>query len=454
MSVYRGLCFMTPSAATILIVDDDSTLLRLLGILLREEGFRVLAADSGAQALALLAAEKPQLLVTDLRMDGMDGMALFDAVRRTYPMLPVIILTAHGTIPEAVEATRRGVFGFVTKPYEAKVLLTEIEKALHGYVAPAAADSDEMPIVTRSPLMQSLLDEARVVAATDASVLILGDTGSGKELLAQTIHDWSPRRDAPFIAVNCGAIPEQLLESELFGHLKGSFTGATRDHRGLFQEAEGGTIFLDEIGDMALPLQVKLLRVLQEREVRPVGGARTLPIDVRVISATHRDLDAEAAADRFREDLYYRINVVNLRLPPLADRREDIPLLAGHFLAALSAKYRKKVNGFASDAIDALLCAAWPGNVRQLFNTVEKCVALSTTPIIPLALVERALDRGGEDMSSFDEARRAFERDYLLQLLKMTEGNVTQAARIAKRNRSDFYSLLHRHQIEPALFKI
>jgi two-component system response regulator GlrR len=454
MGVYRGLCFMTPSAATILIVDDDPTLLRLLGILLREEGFRVLAADGGAQALALLAAEKPQLLVTDLRMDGMDGMALFDAVRKTYPMLPVIILTAHGTIPEAVEATRRGVFGFVTKPYEAKVLLAEIEKALHGYVAPAAVDSDEMPIVTRSPLMQSLLDEARVVAATDASVLILGDTGTGKELLAQTIHDWSPRRDAPFIAVNCGAIPEQLLESELFGHLKGSFTGATRDHRGLFQEAEGGTIFLDEIGDMALPLQVKLLRVLQEREVRPVGGARTVAVDVRVISATHRDLDAEAAAGRFREDLYYRINVVNLRLPPLADRREDIPLLAGHFLAALSAKYRKKVNGFASDAIDALLRAAWPGNVRQLFNTVEKCVALSTTPIIPLALVERALDRGGEDMSSFDEARRAFERDYLLQLLKMTEGNVTQAARIAKRNRSDFYSLLHRHQIEPALFKI
>jgi two-component system response regulator GlrR len=438
-------------ASTILIVDDDPTLLKLLGILLREEGYRVLAAGSGEQALALLAAEKPNLLLTDLRMGGMDGMALFDAVRRTYPMLPVIILTAHGTIPEAVEATKRGVFGFITKPYEARALLAEVEKAL-AIDAPAP-DCAESQIVTRSPLMQAVLDEARVVAATDASVLILGDTGSGKELLAQTIHDWSPRRDAAFVAVNCGAIPGQLLESELFGHVKGSFTGATRDHRGLFQSAEGGTVFLDEIGDMPLPLQVKLLRVLQEREVRPVGATRSVPVDVRIVSATHRNLELEIEAGRFREDLYYRLNVVNLSLPPLAERREDIPLLAQHFLAALAEKYRKKVNGFAGDALEILLKAGWPGNVRQLFNVVEKCVALSTAPIIPLSLVERALNRPGEDMSSFDDARRAFERDYLVQLLKMTAGNVTNAARIAKRNRSDFYTLLNRHQIDPALFK-
>jgi two-component system response regulator GlrR len=439
------------TASTILIVDDDPTLLRLLGILLREEGYRVLSAGSAEQALALLAAEKPNLLLTDLRMGGMDGMALFDAVRKTYPMLPVIILTAHGTIPEAVEATRRGVFGFITKPYEAKALLAEVGKALA--VDAPVPDCAESQIVTRSPLMQAVLDEVRVVAATDASVLILGDTGSGKELLAQTLHDWSPRRDAEFVAVNCGAIPEQLLESELFGHVKGSFTGATRDHRGLFQSAEGGTVFLDEIGDMPLPLQVKLLRVLQEREVRPVGATRSVPVDVRIVSATHRNLDDEIAGGRFREDLYYRLNVVNLSLPPLAERREDIPLLAQHFLAALAEKYRKKVNGFAGDALDTLLRAAWPGNVRQLFNVVEKCVALSTTPIIPLSLVERALNRPGEDITSFDDARRAFERDYLVQLLKMTAGNVTNAARIAKRNRSDFYTLLNRHQIDPALFK-
>jgi two-component system response regulator GlrR len=439
--------------ATVLTVDDDPTLLKLIGILLREEGFKVLAADSAEKALALLAVEKPDLVVTDLRMGGMDGLALFDAVRKSNPMLPVIILTAHGTIPDAVDATKRGVFGFVTKPYEARALLAEIDKALSGHVAAASQDHDETPIITRSQIMHSVLDEARLVAATDASVLISGDTGSGKELLAQTLHDWSHRREAPFIAVNCGAIPEHLLESELFGHVKGSFTGAVRDHRGLFQEAQGGTIFLDEIGDMPLPLQVKLLRVLQEREVRPVGAARSVAVDVRVVSATHRDLDAEIAAGRFREDLYYRVNVVNLKLPPLSERREDIPLLAGHFLAALGAKYKKTVNGFAGDAAEALLRAAWPGNVRQLFNVVEKCVALSTSPIVPLSLVERALSRPSEDMSSFDEARRAFERDYLLQLLKITAGNVTQAARVAKRNRSDFYTLLNRHQIDPALFK-
>ncbi len=439
--------------ATILTVDDDPTLLKLIGILLREEGYKVLAAESGEKALALLAVEKPDLVLSDLRMGGMDGLALFDAVRKLNPMLPVIILTAHGTIPEAVEATRRGVFGFVTKPYEAKALLAEIDRALAGHVAAAKQEREESPIITRSQAMLAVLDEARVVAATDASVLITGDTGSGKELLAQTIHDWSPRRDAAFIAVNCGAIPEQLLESELFGHVKGSFTGAVRDHRGLFQEAQGGTLFLDEIGDMPLPLQVKLLRVLQEREVRSVGAARPVAVDVRVISATHRDLDQEIAAGRFREDLYYRVNVVNLRLPPLSERREDVPLLAGHFLAALAAKYNKKINGFAAEAAEALVRAPWPGNVRQLFNVVEKCVALSTTPIVPLSLVERALSRPSEDLESFDDARRAFERDYLLQLLKITGGNVTQAARVAKRNRSDFYTLLNRHQIDPALFK-
>ncbi|MBE7422690.1 MAG: sigma 54-interacting transcriptional regulator [Zoogloeaceae bacterium] len=442
---------MTASAPAILIVDDDPTLLRLLGILLREEGYRVLSADSAERALALLAAEKPNLLLTDLRMGGMDGLALFDAVRRSYPLLPVIILTAHGTIPEAVEATRRGVFGFITKPYEAQTLLTEVRKALA--VDAPLPDLAESQIVTRSPLMQAVLDEARVVAATDASVLILGDTGSGKELLAQTVHDWSPRREAAFVAINCGAIPEQLLESELFGHVKGSFTGAARDRRGLFQEAEGGTVFLDEIGDMPLPLQVKLLRVLQEREVRPVGASRSMPVDVRIVSATHRDLEAEIGAGRFREDLFYRLNVVNLNLPALAERREDIPLLAQHFLSALTEKYRKKVNGYSADAMETLLKAPWPGNVRQLFNVVEKCVALSTTPIVPLALIERALNRPGDDMASFDEARRDFERDYLVQLLKMTSGNVTNAARIAKRNRSDFYTLLNRHRIDPGHFK-
>ncbi|MDH4189399.1 MAG: sigma 54-interacting transcriptional regulator [Betaproteobacteria bacterium] len=442
-------------APNILIVDDDPTLLSLLGILLREEGYRVVAANSAEQALAKLAAAKPDLLITDLRMSGMDGMALFEAARRKFPLLPVIILTAHGTIPEAVQATRQGAQGFLTKPYEAKALLQEIQDVLSRSAALAdpGGTKPESQIVSSSPVMQAVLDEAAVVAPTDASILILGQTGTGKELLAQTIHDRSRRRDAPFVPVNCGAIPEALLESELFGHVKGAFTGAVRDHAGLFQAAEGGTLFLDEIGDMPAPLQVKLLRVLQQREVRPVGSTHSVRIDVRLISATHRDLLQEIAAGRFREDLYYRLNVVSLKLPALADRREDIPLLARHFFEALSASYGKTLNGFAPEAIDALLRADWPGNVRQLFNVVEKCVALSTTPIVPRALVERALNRPGEDLASFEDARREFESDYLIRLLKICGGNVSQAARIAKRNRSDFYSLLSRNNIDLAAFK-
>jgi two-component system response regulator GlrR len=438
----------------ILIVDDDPTLLRLLGILLREEGFEVVAAESGEQALVQLELKPADLVLSDLRMGGMDGLELFEAVRKRYPALPVIILTAHGTIPEAVDATRRGVFGFIPKPYEHKTLLAEVRRALEHATVAGAGTYEDSQIITRNARMLALLGEARMVAGTEASLLVLGPTGAGKELLAQTIHDWSRRANKPFVAINCGAIPEQLLESELFGHMKGSFTGATRDHTGLFQEANGGTLFLDEIGDMPTPLQVKLLRVLQQREVRPIGATRAVPVDVRVLSATHRDLHDEIREKRFREDLYYRLNVVSLTLPPLSDRRDDIPLLANHFLATLAGKYQKQVQGFAPDALDALAQGSWPGNVRQLFNVVEKCVALAHTALVPLSLVERALDkRGGDEMESLEEARRGFEREYLVQLLRMMRGNVAAAARVAKRNRSDFYTLMKRHDLDPGAFK-
>jgi two-component system response regulator GlrR len=443
---------MTDAATTILIVDDDPTLLRLLGMLLHQEGFCVVAADSAERALALLQTERPQLVITDLRMGGMDGLALFEAVRREFPLLPVIILTAHGTIPDAVQATRKGVFGFLTKPYEASALLDEVRHALlTGPDLPG--EPADCPVITRNPAMLTLLDEARAVAATDVSVLVAGETGTGKELLAQAIHDWSPRRSQPFMAVNCAAIPEQLLESELFGHVRGAFTGAVRDHEGLFRAAGGGTVFLDEIGDMPLALQGKMLRVLQERKVRPVGATRDVDVDVRVISATHRDLEAEIAGGRFREDLYYRLDVVTLHLPQLAQRRDDIPLLVQHFIGTLSGKYRKALAGVSAEAMDLLVRAPWPGNVRQLFNALEKCVALTTTPVIPASLVERALNRPVEELASFDEARRAFECEYLAQLMRLARGNVSQAARLAKRNRTDFYALLARHKLEPSAFK-
>jgi two-component system, NtrC family, response regulator GlrR len=444
-------------AARILVVDDDPGLLRLMQLRLEAAGYGVTVADSGERALAQLAVSRPRVVVTDLQMGGMDGIALFEAIRAENPALPVIILTAHGTIPDAVAAVKGGVFGYLTKPFDARALLVEIERALAVSGLPDAAGTDDgawrRSIITRNPAMEEVLAKARLVAAGDAAVLIRGESGTGKELLARAVHAASPRRDRPFVAINCGAIPEPLLESELFGHIKGAFTGAVRDNRGLFLAADGGTLLLDEIGDMPQALQVKLLRVLQERQVRPVGGLQNTPIDVRVISATHRDLEAEMAAGNFREDLYYRLKVVSLALPSLAERREDIPLLAGHFLGELAGRYRKSVSGLSSEAVEQLVSAAWPGNVRQLYNVIEQSVALSTTPLIPANLVQQAIQREQTEFASFEQARRKFERDYLAQLLKITDGNVTQASRLAKRNRTEFYKLLQRHQLDPRLFK-
>jgi len=447
---------MSDKPGKILLVDDDPDLLRLITIRLEAAGHVVATAASGAQALAQIAVDRPQLVITDMRMPGMDGNALFAAIRENYPTLPVIILTAHGTIPEAVAATHRGVFGYLTKPYQARELLDMVAQAME--ISPAApgsgsaAESWHANIITRNTIMADLLAQARLVAAGDASVLLRGASGSGKEMLAQAIHQASERHERPFVAVNCGAIPENLLESELFGYVKGAFTGAARDQLGLIRAAQGGTLFLDEIGDMPLPLQVTLLRVLEEREVRPVGATRSEPVDVRLISATHRDLDEEMSAGRFRSDLYYRLNVVSLAIPDLADRRDDIPLLANHFLRQLATRYRKEINGFAPEAMELLIRASWPGNVRQLLNVVEQAVALTTGPIVTLALVQKTISELGE-IAPFDEARRSFESNYLIRLLKMTGGNVTQAAKLAQRNRTDFYKLLQRHSLDPALFK-
>jgi len=446
--------------ARILIVDDDPALLRLLSLRLRGEGHEVQEAASGEAALARLSQELPQLLITDLRMSGMDGLELFQAVHRRHPLLPVLMLTAHGTIPDAVKALQLGVFGYIPKPFEARELMAEVERGLAASQAlganmpgPEPGEAWREAILTRSPRMQQLLAEARLVAQSDASVLIHGASGTGKELLARAIHAASARAAAPLVAVNCGAIAESLIESELFGHVRGAFTGAVRERAGLFVEARGGTLFLDEVAELPLAMQVKLLRVLQEREVRPVGGDRAVRIDVRIVAASHRKLDEEVAAGRFREDLYYRLRVVELSLPSLAERREDIALLAQHFMAALAQRYGKIVAGFAPGALELLAQSAWPGNVRQLQNVVEQCVVLCTGPLIPSSLVQRALSNEAGELLPFDEARRQFEHDYLSQLLKLTAGNVSQAARLARRNRTDFYALLGRHQLEPGAFK-
>jgi len=442
----------------VLLVDDDPDLLKLISLRLASAGYRVRTAESGEMALAAMAIARPAVVVTDLRMPGIDGLQLFDVIHRQHPGMPVLILTAHGTIPDAVAATQRGVFGFLTKPFDSQDLLAKVASALKlsgDDAGPGSTSNREWrsQIITRSPRMDDLLRQAKLVADSDASVLLYGESGTGKELFARAIHRASRRSQSPFVAVNCGAIPGELLESELFGHSRGAFTGAVQAHKGLFQAADGGTLLLDEIGDMPVPLQVKLLRVLQEGEVRPVGSTQSIPVNVRVISATHRDLDAQKASGQFREDLYYRLNVVSLRLPPLAERREDIPLLAAHFLRKLAERYRKPVPTLAPDAMALLVAAPWPGNVRQLQNLLEQALALATTTMIPATLVQNALKEDAAALVPFEEARKTFEREYLVRLLKITGGNVTQAAQLAKRNRTEFYKLLQRHRLEPAMFK-
>lgn len=443
---------MIKKSARLLLVDDDPSLLKLLGMRLSSEGFSVTTAESGPEALRVLNRDTLDLVISDLRMDEMDGMALFAEIQKLQPGMPVIILTAHGSIPDAVAATQQGVFSFLTKPVDRDALYKAIDDAL-VHRAPTSDEAWRESIVTRSPLMLRLLEQARMVAQSDVSVLINGQSGTGKEVLAQAIHAASPRAGKAFIAINCGALPEQLLESELFGHAKGAFTGAVSSREGLFQAAEGGTLFLDEIGDMPQALQVKLLRVLQERKVRPLGSNRDLDIDVRIISATHRDLPKAMEKKEFREDLFYRLNVVNLKIPALHERAEDIPLLANHLLKQSAERHKPFVRSFSTDAMRRLIAAAWPGNVRQLVNVIEQCVALTSAPVIGEALVEQALAGENTALPTFAEARNQFELNYLRKLLQMTKGNVTNAARLAGRNRTEFYKLLSRHELDAADFK-
>lgn len=450
---------MTAQQSQILLVDDDIALLKLLAMRLNAAGYAVETAQSGEEALARLAAVQPQLVITDLRMEGIDGMGLYNAIHERHPAMPVIILTAHGTIPDAVDAIQRGVFGYLTKPFDGKALLQSVEQALRLSGGARSAIGEEpdndwrSEIISQSAIMEDLLQQARLVADSDASVLIQGESGTGKELLARAIHRASRRRQKPFIAVNCSAIPETLLESELFGHVKGAFTGATQSYKGLFHAAHTGTLFLDEIGDLTPASQAKLLRVLQDKAVRPIGSTESVAVDVRVLSATHRDVESAVAAGRFREDLYYRLNVVTLKIPRFAERPEDIPLLAAHFLKKIAARTDKDVKTFTPDAMELLTSASWPGNVRQLENVVEQTVALSTGSVIPADLVQRALKNQPSTGWSFAERRDQFEGDYLAQLLRMTRGNVSHAARLAQRNRTEFYKLLRRHHLKPKDFR-
>ncbi|MBT8128051.1 MAG: sigma 54-interacting transcriptional regulator [Gammaproteobacteria bacterium] len=444
----------------ILLVDDDVSLLKLLSIRLKSAGYEIEVAENAHQALARLAFFQPHLVITDLRMGDMNGLALFDRIHQQYPSLPVILLTAHGTIAGAVDATRKGVFSYLTKPFDSQQLLTEIQQALQH--TPALSSNEEDPsdrswranIITQSRLMEELLKQAQRLAKSDVSILIQGASGTGKELLAQAIHKASTRNKHPFVAINCAAIPCNLLESELFGHKKGAFTGADKNHTGMIETANKGSLFLDEIGDMPLDFQVKLLRVLEQRTIRPVGSSQTVDVDVRIVSATHINLEQAVENKTFREDLYYRLNIVILEIPSLHERREDIALLARHFLQKILKKTTHCIaKSFSPEALQRMMTAPWPGNIRQLLNVVEQVAVLSSTPVISEQLVIRALRGKTAAIPPLAKAQQEFEQEYLTRLLQVTEGNVTRAAALAKRNRTEFYKLLNKHHLEAAAFR-
>ena len=448
---------MTHDNIDILVVDDDISHCTILQALLRGWGYNVALANSGRQALEQVRERVFDLVLCDVRMAEMDGIATLKEIKALNPAIPVLIMTAYSSVETAVEALKTGALDYLIKPLDFDNLQATLEKALaHTHSIDAetpAVTASQFGMVGKSPAMQHLLSEIALVAPSEATVLIHGDSGTGKELVARAIHASSARSEKPLVTLNCAALNESLLESELFGHEKGAFTGADKRREGRFVEADGGTLFLDEIGDMPAPLQVKLLRVLQERKVRPLGSNRDIDINVRIISATHRDLPKAMARGEFREDLYYRLNVVSLKIPALAERTEDIPLLANHLLRQAAERHKPFVRAFSTDAMKRLMTASWPGNVRQLVNVIEQCVALTSSPVISDALVEQALEGENTALPTFVEARNQFELNYLRKLLQITKGNVTHAARMAGRNRTEFYKLLSRHELDANDFK-
>jgi two-component system response regulator AtoC len=433
-------------ARRLLIVDDDDSLRESLALVLGAEGYEVALAAHADEALARLDDALPEIVLCDLRMPGRDGLSLLPELARRRPDATLILMSAYGTEELALEAMRRGAYDYLAKPFQPSEVLLAIRKAhererLRRKSELLARDVERAagtrPIVAASPRMIELLEMLERAAEYKATVLLTGESGTGKEVLARAIHAQSPRRGEAFVAVNCGAIPEALLESELFGHAKGAFTGADRARRGLFAEADAGTIFLDEIGEMPLPLQVKLLRVLQEEEVRPLGEAKPRQVDVRVIAATARELESEVAGGRFREDLFYRLNVLRVEVPPLRERREDIPLLVDHFLAQSRETLGKPVRGIADDALARLVAHRWPGNVRELENVIERAVILAQSDQVGVAELPANLAQGDAadaDAAAGDlslrRARRAAESEMIRRALRETDGNRTRAARL------------------------
>ncbi len=454
-----------PKLGRVLVIDDEVDMLENCTRLLSRLGYEVVTEADSAKGSLLYERERPDLVLTDLRMQGLDGLGVLRAIRASDPEATVILVTAFATIETAVEAIKEGAFDYLPKPFSADQLKVCVERALEQrrlreenrrLLEQLTATYRFDNIIGRSLPMIQVFETIKKVAKSEANILIIGETGTGKELIARSLHVNSRRAAGPFIPVDCASLPENLLESELFGHEKGAFTGAQATRPGLFEFANGGTIFLDEVGDISLNLQAKLLRVLQEREVRRVGSNRIIEVDVRVISATNRDLAHSVAAGGFREDLYYRLNVISIPLPPLRDRKGDVPLIAHHYLKKYAASSGKEVRGITPEAMRLLEEHAWPGNVRELQNVIERAVVLAEHELLrPQELpehirikVEAVSPKDLPLKRAKEEWAASFERDYLIQLLKRHDGNISQAAKTACVDRKTVHRLMKKYGIK------
>lgn len=446
----------------ILVVDDDRNVLKVIRMRLEAEGFQIVTAPSAEKAVAALTAETFDLALVDLKLAEKDGIQLMEALHQINAELPIIILTAYGTIQNAVEAMSRGAHSYITKPFDYRELLLQINnclekkrlsnevKRLKNLVESHLGFEN---IIGKSEAMQDLLAQVAQAARTDSNVCIEGESGTGKELIAKTLHVASARKDGPLVAINCAAIPENLFESELFGHKKGAFTGAGQNKEGLLSQADGGTFFLDEISEMPLSMQAKLLRVLQEKEFYPLGGGAIRKVDARFIATSNRILEESVEKGEFREDLFYRIHVIVLKIPPLRERKEDIPLLAKFFFNKNMKKSEKKIKGFTPAALQKMMLYAWPGNVRELENAVEGAVAMTTQDIITEDLILKGRPFEDEGLKSFKSAKSDFEKFYLVQLMELTQGNISKASELSGKYRADLYDLLKKYNLDPADFR-
>ncbi|MCF6157274.1 MAG: sigma-54-dependent Fis family transcriptional regulator [wastewater metagenome] len=450
------------SNETILVIDDDTSILEVMHMRLKALGYRVSTARSSDEAKKMLLATSFNLAIVDLRLGEENGIELMEEIIGTYQKIPIIILTAHGSIESAVEAMRKGAYSYLTKPFNNEDLTLHIKNALEKQKLTREIEdlrnqlSDQYNfkhIIGNNKRMQEIFEQITKIAKTDCTVAIYGESGTGKELIAKAIHHNSNRVKNPFIATNCGAIPESLLENELFGHIRGAYTDAYESKEGLFAQADEGTIFLDEISNTSPALQVKLLRVLQEREIKPIGSTKSIKVNVRVIVASNTNLQKAVNDGTFRDDLFYRIHVVPIYVPPLRERKDDIPLLATYFMAGFCKVLKKDIRGFTPAAIQRMLLHDWPGNIRELQNKVEHAVIMTNKNIITPDDLFIDTNMLKNTFNSYKDAKERFEREYLESLLRISKGNVTYASKIAKRYRADIYKLIKKYNINTMEYK-